>query len=60
MTTGMVAGMVVSMAAAMSTNAAPVTFGRGINLGLYSGLGTLVFCYAANIFIRGRASRWTS
>lgn len=56
MTTGMVAGMVVSMAAAME----PVSLARGAQLGLYSGIGTLVACYAANAWIRGRASRWTS
>ena len=60
MTTGMVAGMVVSMASAMASPAEPISLGRGAELGFYSGLGTLAACYAANIWIRGRASRWTS
>jgi hypothetical protein len=56
MTTGMVAGMVVSMAAAMQ----PVSHGRAAELGLYCGIGTLLTCYVANVWIRGRASKWTS
>jgi len=56
MTTGMVAGMVVSMGAAME----PVTAGRAVWLGAVSGVATLVACYAADAWIRGRASRWTS
>lgn len=60
MTTGMVSGMVVSMAAAMAPEAAHIGYGRAAELGLYSGLGTLAFCYVANALIRGRASRWTA
>ena len=54
----MVAGMVVSMAAAMAP--ADLALTQAARLGLYSGLGTVVLCYAANVWIQGRASRWTS
>ena len=60
MTTGMVAGMVVSMAAAMAPMAEPVSLWRGAELGFYSGMLTLAACYVANVWIQGRASRWTS
>ena len=56
MTTGMVAGMVVSMAAAVEE----VSIARSAVLGLYSGGGTLLFCYVANIWVKGSASKWTS
>lgn len=60
MTTGMVAGMIVSMAAAMAPESDPIGLGRAAVLGLESGIATLVFCYVANVWIRGRASKWTS
>ncbi|MCP4904858.1 MAG: hypothetical protein GY910_07745 [bacterium] len=60
MTTGMVTGMVVSMSATMATMAEPLSLGRGAALGLYCGLGTLAACYVANLWIRGRTSRWTA
>ncbi len=56
MTTGMVAGMVVSMGAAME----PVPAGQAAWLGVLSGVGTLVACYVADAWMKGRASRWTS
>ena len=56
MTTGMLAGMVVPMAAAMADH----TFADGLWLGVLCGIVVLAATYAANTIIKRKADQWTS
>jgi hypothetical protein len=56
MTTGMVVGMVVSMAAVGS----PITLGAGALLGVETSLVVLAAVYLANVLIKRRVPKWTT
>jgi ammonia channel protein AmtB len=56
MTTGLVAGMVVSMSAAMGS----VSMIAAVEYGALSGLGVMVATYLLNAIVKPRASKWTT